>query len=110
MITSQAADYANVLFSMGLQEESIQKSKQILSENPELIAALDNPIIKKKEKEAIIDDVFENGFRSFLKVVCDHRRMGSDSSVPIERPRHRFDLCSCLDLRSSMQSAVVHSC
>ncbi len=70
MITLKAANYAKALFLLGPKEESIQKSKQILSENSELVKVLDNPVIKKREKEAVIDDIFENDIRSFLKVLC----------------------------------------
>ncbi|QHQ63079.1 ATP synthase F1 subunit delta [Anaerocolumna sedimenticola] len=73
MMTSQAANYAKVLFSLGLKEEAVQQVKQIFLRNHELIEALDNPIIKEKEKEAVIDRIFENDIRSFLKVLCKNQ-------------------------------------
>ncbi len=76
MMTSKAANYAKVLFSLGLKEESVFQSKQILSENRELVSALENPIISKKEKEGVIDNIFNNEIRNFLKVLCSNQCIG----------------------------------
>ncbi|WMJ87278.1 ATP synthase F1 subunit delta [Anaerocolumna sp. MB42-C2] len=73
MMTSKAANYAKVLFSLGLKEETVQQTKQIFSESYELIDALDNPIIKEKDKEAVIERIFEKDIRGFLKVLCSNQ-------------------------------------
>ena len=75
-MTSKAANYAKVLFSLGLKEETVQQTKQIFSESFELIDALDNPIIKEKDKEAVIERIFEKDIRSFLKVLCSNQCIG----------------------------------
>jgi F-type H+-transporting ATPase subunit delta len=81
MMTSQAANYAKVLFSLGLSEESINKSKEILLGNSELVEVLENPSIRKKEKEAVIDDIFEKDIRNFLKVLCLHQQISFISRI-----------------------------
>ncbi len=77
MITSRAANYAKVLFSLGLPEDSIQKAEQILEENNDLVEALDNPVVKQQEKEAVIDDIFEKDIRSFIKLLCKNQCIGN---------------------------------
>ena len=80
MITSQAANYAKVLFSLGLQEEVIKGAKEVLS-NKELMEALDNPSIKRLEKEAVIDRIFDKEIRGFIKVLNLHGQIGSAAEV-----------------------------
>ena len=76
MMTTQASNYAKVLFSLGLKEDTIQQTKQIFLRNRELIDALNNPIIKKQDKEAVIDHIFDTEIRSFLKVLCSNQCIG----------------------------------
>ena len=73
MITSMADNYAKVLFSLGLKEDMVKQTQQIFLTNHELTDALDNPIIKEKDKEAVIDRIFEKDIRGFLKVLCDNQ-------------------------------------
>ncbi len=47
-----------------------------LSENSELVKALDNPIIMKQEKETVIDHIFEKDIQSFIKVLCLNQCIG----------------------------------
>lgn len=75
MMTQQAANYAKVLFSLGLNEESIENAMQLLLNNCELIDALDNPIVKLTEKEAVIDDIFTYEIRNFIKVLCANQKI-----------------------------------
>ena len=43
--------YGQVLFELGIKKESLQKAQDMLHENKELLRALENPMITKKEKE-----------------------------------------------------------
>ncbi len=81
MMTLKAATYAKVLFSLGVEEESIRKAKQILEENSELVRALENPTVKKQEKETVINDIFDKSIRSFIKVLCNHQYMEGFESI-----------------------------
>lgn len=38
----------------------------------ELLSALENPTITKKEKENVVEKLFSDDIKSFLKVVCDN--------------------------------------
>lgn len=70
MITQCAANYATVLHSLKIAENIVMQSKEILLEHPQLINALENPSVRKEEKEAVVDAIFPVGIRNFLKIVC----------------------------------------
>lgn len=76
MITSQAANYAKVLYSLGIDEESVRRAEQILTEHRELVNALENPVINKQEKEAVVKDIFSNDILGFINVLCNNRCIG----------------------------------
>lgn len=76
MITQQALNYAKLLYSLGLKEESVDQTKKLLLSCDELMDVLENPVIKKKEKESVIDALFENEIASFLKVLCENQVVG----------------------------------
>lgn len=76
MITWQAANYAKVLFSLGLNEDEVKESSEILLNNRELLQVLDNPVIKDKEKEAVIDKIFTKEIGDFLKVLSTNKSIG----------------------------------
>lgn len=73
MITLRAANYAKVLFSMGLKEESIHESADIFRENKELMEVLENPSIKESQKDAVIHSIFPKEIQGFIKVLCANR-------------------------------------
>ena len=81
--------YGQVLFELGIKKESLQKAQDMLHENEELLSALENPtitkkekeygqvdhiskIIRMKEKENVVEKLFSDDIKSFLKVVCDN--------------------------------------
>ena len=64
--------YGQVLFELGIKKESLQKAQDMLHENEELLSALENPTITKKEKENVVEKLFPDDIKSFLKVVCDN--------------------------------------
>ena len=64
--------YGQVLFELGMKKKSLQKAQDMLHENKELLRALENPMITKKEKENVVDKLFSDDLKSFLKIVCDN--------------------------------------
>ena len=64
--------YGQVLFELGMKKESLQKAQDMLHENKELLRALENPMITKKEKENVVDKLFSDDLRSTLKIECDN--------------------------------------
>jgi len=70
-MTNHAMNYAKALFDLNISDGIVQNTKDIL-ENRELLDALCNPSIKKSEKHAVIDTIFDHEIRNFLKVLCDN--------------------------------------
>lgn len=71
-MTQRDVNYGKVLFEMGVSKESINHARTLLNENHELLSALSNPVIKKSEKAAVIDRLFDKEIAGFLKVLCEN--------------------------------------
>ena len=71
-MTQCAMNYAKDLFDLKINKECVQNTINIILENKELFSALSNPSINKGEKHAVIDSIFEEEIRSFLKVLSDN--------------------------------------
>lgn len=80
-MTQGAINYAKALFDLGIQEDCVKSTEDIILQNNELSEALSNPAVKKKEKHAVIDAVFDEKIRSFMKVLCDNEAMGMANEI-----------------------------
>lgn len=65
-----AQNYARVLFELKLTKEVLDQTGALLSENKQLRDALASPIVKKRQKDNIIDRIFDAKVAAFLKVLC----------------------------------------
>ena len=74
-VAGLAMDAAKVLNELGISKEAVLEAGNIFEKSQELKAALVNPVITKETKHNIIDKVFSEEMRTFLKVVCDHEKM-----------------------------------
>lgn len=70
-----ALRYAKVLSELGISKETVRETENIFETSQELKAALVNPVITKETKHNIIDKVFPEEMRTFLKVACDHDKL-----------------------------------
>lgn len=70
-----AVTYGKVLFGMECPCESVEKAEEIFREVPQLLELFRNPVVPVKEKYAVIDRVFPEEMRNFLKTVCKNHRM-----------------------------------
>nr|WP_296957743.1 ATP synthase F1 subunit delta [uncultured Mediterraneibacter sp.] len=70
-----AIRYARVLYEVNVPEEAVQKTREIFREVPQLHETFVNPTIELKEKMNVVDRVFPEEIRNFLKVVCKYQRM-----------------------------------
>ncbi|BBF42632.1 ATP synthase delta chain [Lachnospiraceae bacterium KM106-2] len=68
-MTETSVNYGKVLFSLHLNDETITKSKELL-QSKELVEALSNPAVRRREKEAVIAKLFPEEIRSYINVVC----------------------------------------
>lgn len=70
-----AVRYARVLYEINVPKDAIQKSREIFEEVPQLRDIFVNPTIDLRKKMSVIDKVFPEEMRNFLKVVCKYQRM-----------------------------------
>ena len=71
-----AIRYARVLFDMELPEDVIGGTEEIFSEAPALVSVLESPIVTKDQKHKVIDRIFDERIRNFLKVATDYGKAG----------------------------------
>lgn len=71
-----AINYGQVLYERSISEAVIEEAALALKTVPELKSALNSPVIAKNSKHRIIDRVFPEEIRSFLKVLVDRQDMG----------------------------------
>lgn len=67
--------YAKVLYELNISKEAIQKARDIFTEVPQLHDVFVNPTIRLDQKQKVIDQVFPEEIRNFLKVACRYQRM-----------------------------------
>lgn len=72
---SCSARYAKVLYELNIPDEVICKTKDIFTEVPQLHDVFVNPTIREEQKLKVIDQVFPEEIRNFLKVTCRYQRM-----------------------------------
>lgn len=68
-MTQTILNYARVLYELDIDEAVIEDTKSIFDENPVLVDTLASPVIRKADKEKVIDKVFNRDIRNFLKVL-----------------------------------------
>ena len=81
MISQRALNYAKVLYSLELKEETIQSAKELLLNNSDLMDSLENPLVNKQEKSSVIDKLFDKEISSFLKTLCENKSIGLFSEI-----------------------------
>lgn len=67
-----AIRYAQVLMELDIPKTSIEDARKILEETKRLQEILKHPVVTKAEKHDIIERVFPEEIKSFLKVVVDN--------------------------------------
>lgn len=81
MITQQSKNYAKILDSLHIKEDITVRTSELLLNSNELVAALENPAISMKEKETVIDKLFDQEITSFLKVLTTNNAIGSFAEI-----------------------------
>ena len=71
-MTQIANNYAKVLLELGVTREAVDETKEILSLTQDLPKSLKSPVVSKQEKHKLIDRIFPESMKNFLKVVCDY--------------------------------------
>lgn len=68
-------NYAKVLYELQIPDEVIMEAEMYFQNVPELGNTLANPVIPLKEKYAVIEDLFTDQMKNFLKIICKNGRM-----------------------------------
>lgn len=72
-MTQAAINYGQVLFEMSVPKTAIEEAALVLKVVPELKHALSSPVIPKSSKHRVIDRVFPQEMKTFLKVLVERR-------------------------------------
>ena len=67
-MTETSINYAKALYELSVPEEAVLETEKIFRGTPQLKGALENPLVSLKEKEHVIDRVFPQEMKNFLKV------------------------------------------
>ncbi len=74
-------NYARVLFDMNLDSGDIETTRKLLTESDELAEALVSPVISRREKRNVIDSLFPDSTKNFVKVMCENGDIGCARSM-----------------------------
>lgn len=73
--SSPAVTYGRVLFDLHISEEAVEKTRGTFALVPQLTSIFMNPTIALKRKMKVIERVFPEEMRNFLKAACKYRRI-----------------------------------
>ena len=74
-MTQVANNYGIVLFELGVAKETVDQMKDVFAKTAELPKMLQSPVVSKDAKHRVIDGIFPEEVRNFLKVLCDRREV-----------------------------------
>ena len=69
-----SVNYARALDALSVPETDVREAASIFEKAPGLKKVLASPVIAKERKEHLIDRLFPEAVRNFLKVACVHGR------------------------------------
>lgn len=76
-MTETSINYAKALYELSVPEEAVSETEKIFRSTPQLKGTLENPLVSLKEKEHVIDRVFPQEMKNFLKVACKYQKISS---------------------------------
>lgn len=76
-----SVNYARVLAELSVPADDLRNAAAMLKGTPALKQMLENPLIPREQKERVIDRVFPESVRNFLKVACLHERTGQIEEI-----------------------------
>ena len=71
-MTQTTMKYAKDLKNTGISKEMLQQVKEILEAVPQIQEDFENPTVEIEKKHLVIERVFPNEIRNFLKILCDN--------------------------------------
>lgn len=73
-MTQSSENYARVLHELGIPLSDVEACGRLVCTVPEILKVLTCPTVSMKEKTAVIDRIFPETMRNFMKVLCRHCR------------------------------------
>ena len=80
-MTETSINYAKALYELSVPEEAVLETEKIFRSTPQLKGALENPLVSLKEKEHVIDRVFPQEMKNFLKITCKYQKISSIEEI-----------------------------
>lgn len=74
-------NYAEVLYELKIPDQIIEETNQLFQTNDALLQALESPVVTLEEKEAVIDRIFPEEIRNFLKIACRHQSISKIKDI-----------------------------
>ena len=81
-----------VLFELSPKAESVKASRELFESCDELKDALASPAVEIKEKEKVIDRLFPEDMRNFLKVMCQWGHMDNIMDMTMKSSKAKIYL------------------
>lgn len=99
--SSPAVTYGRVLFGLPVSGEDVRRAREIFAIVPQLAEIFMNPTIPQEKKYNVIDKVFPEKMRNFLKTACRNRRMDIIDGIFAAYDR-------CVDEQEKVVKAVLY--
>ena len=80
-MTETSINYAKALYELSVPEEAVLETEKIFEGTPQLKGVLENPLVSLKEKEHVIDRVFPQEMKNFLKITCKYQKISSIEEI-----------------------------
>lgn len=74
-MTLTAIKYARVLWELNMPVEEMEEARELYHIIPQVQEALESPIVYNENKHAVIDRMFPEKIRKFMKILCDYSDM-----------------------------------
>ena len=73
-MTQTAINYGKILYDLNIPREQIQVLDELLSEEPKIVAYLNNPTIEQPEKSAVVNRILDGELAAFVNMLCKYHR------------------------------------
>ena len=81
MITQRAMNFARVLCDLKVSEEDISGTKGLLQQVPVVAEVLENPLVRREEKQNVIEALFPQSVWKFMRLLCEHKAVSIWSDI-----------------------------
>lgn len=73
-MTQTAINYAKALYELSISPKAVEEMEAIVGKVPRVLEVLESPVVSGEEKHRLIEKLFPEETRAFLKLLCDYGR------------------------------------